>query len=280
MDSPAAVEGTSRLLVPPDGGGSDDDGGSGGSGSGSDDGSSSGYGSSGDDDDGDGEAPLVFANTAGVPKDLRCPICLGLIQDPVITKCGHTYCRACIAQEIARSEQCAVCRSTLRLHQLAPNLLARSLVDEQEVHCRWGCTWTDEVGWVVDEDGCAETVALAQRQQHERDCGHRPVLCPFSDRCGVFVQLELDAHLEVCPHRESVPLSDKMQKRQRRRTDVYQLFTYLTVWIMLLYFLYTSHTFGLKIRQAGGVLVALFSLPIVFIGFILAYEAYGRSALS
>ena len=106
----------------------------------------------------DDEEVLVFAEPPG--QDLKCSICLEVFKDPLITKCGHTFCNRCAYQVrpnftshiqihlpvrhkrpsfasspqiIEQRQQCAVCRSDVVPSDLSPNLLAQSLVDEQLV---------------------------------------------------------------------------------------------------------------------------------------------------
>jgi hypothetical protein len=217
---------------------------------------------------------VVFAEPP--PADLKCSICLELFTDPLITACGHTFCSRCLFDIQSTSAACAVCREPVDMDELSPNLLAKSLVGEQRVHCRYGCTWTDEVGWVVDADnGCEEILQLGSREAHEVDCEYQPVLCPVApDLCEVMYKWELEEHLEECPYaRPDAIKQAKVEERRRKRTDVYSLFTYLTVWVFMVYFLYSSHTFGHKMREAGAVFGLLFSLPITFILALGIYEA-------
>ena len=84
---------------------------------------------------------------------------------------------------------------------------------------------------------------------------------------------ELDEHIETCPYRDGTPKEAAAAERRRRRTDPYELFSYMTIWVMVLYFLYTSHIIGPKLHAAGGLLLALFSLPVCFIIGLSYYEA-------
>ncbi|XP_047332116.1 E3 ubiquitin-protein ligase RMA1H1-like [Impatiens glandulifera] len=55
-----------------------------------------------------------------------CNICLGLVQDPVVTLCGHLYCWPCIYKWISSNKtephnpQCPVCRSDISEKMLIP----------------------------------------------------------------------------------------------------------------------------------------------------------------
>jgi hypothetical protein len=48
---------------------------------------------------------------------------------------------------------------------VAPNLLAKTLVEELDVHCTHGCTFKDNA-WVLDDKGCPETIKFGLRKAH------------------------------------------------------------------------------------------------------------------
>jgi len=41
----------------------------------------------------------------------ECIICFQTFNDPYITKCGHTFCKACIFEVVNRQHKCPVCNS-------------------------------------------------------------------------------------------------------------------------------------------------------------------------
>ncbi|XP_058652703.1 tripartite motif-containing protein 29-like isoform X2 [Onychostoma macrolepis] len=43
---------------------------------------------------------------------LNCPICLNLLNDPVTTTCGHSFCMKCIDDSLRRAHSCPTCRTT------------------------------------------------------------------------------------------------------------------------------------------------------------------------
>ncbi|CAM9715351.1 unnamed protein product, partial [Ectocarpus sp. 12 AP-2014] len=65
-------------------------------------------------DDGDGSTPASV--------DAFCPICNDIIESPVRTKCGHTFCQACISSVLTKKEDdqgpCPKCKKTVRLDDL------------------------------------------------------------------------------------------------------------------------------------------------------------------
>ena len=63
---------------------------------------------------------------------LMCGICLGVMSDPVQMKCGHTYCRQCV-MVVAQTHivpRCPECRRKFDLDDVAPNRIARELVEQ------------------------------------------------------------------------------------------------------------------------------------------------------
>jgi len=53
-------------------------------------------------------------------KALKCPICLDNIKDMTASKCGHVFCRECIALAVTASKKCPTCRAKLIMKDLHP----------------------------------------------------------------------------------------------------------------------------------------------------------------
>lgn len=60
--------------------------------------------------------------------DMDCTLCFSLIYDPVVTECGHVFCRDCLARALDHSNHCPMCRTELSGHigryATAPSLAA------------------------------------------------------------------------------------------------------------------------------------------------------------
>lgn len=53
--------------------------------------------------------------------DFICPICFQVIDEPHVTKCGHTFCFKCISLSLEQTNRCPECSKTI--DAIFPNLL-------------------------------------------------------------------------------------------------------------------------------------------------------------
>ena len=77
-------------------------------------------------------------------------------------------------QAIAQSGRCPITSTPLSIQQLAPNVLARSIVDDLRVHCTHGCVLSRGGTYELDPRGCPEVVAFGLRKAHRKACKHVP----------------------------------------------------------------------------------------------------------
>lgn len=142
-----------------------------------------------------------------VDEDLLCPICSGVLEEPVQASprlrdfpaslltprfvcslfrpsvcplsfqaphCEHAFCNACITQWFAQQQICPVDRTVVTLAHLRPvPRIMRNMLSKLQISC-------DNAGF-----GCTATLRLDQLQSHLKDCEHnpkRPVHC--EDGCG------------------------------------------------------------------------------------------------
>ncbi|KAJ7303391.1 hypothetical protein JRQ81_012363 [Phrynocephalus forsythii] len=68
---------------------------------------------------------MAAASLQGLGVEATCSICLDYFKDPVITGCGHNFCRDCLAQCWEGSEEeevpCPQCREQVRRNLIIPN---------------------------------------------------------------------------------------------------------------------------------------------------------------
>ena len=166
-------------------------------------------------------------------RDLHCPVCWELFRDPVVTAGGHSYCRRCAMQAIAQSGRCPITSTPLSIQQLAPNVLARSIVDDLRVHCTHGCVLSRGGTYELDPRGCPEVVAFGLRKAHRKACKHAP---PGGGGGGGRGRR-----------------AGGGRAARRKALDRIELATYAVVWSLVMFGPLQTQYFGLLLRRAAWI---------------------------
>ena len=145
----------------------------------------------------------------GLLEELKCPICLELVNDAKQTSCGHVFCAGCI--KILNS--CPICK--VECHdQIFPDNRAIRQVRNLQVKClnsKQGCKWQGKLGECDDHmtSKCSfevipcplECGVRDQRRKMkghtDKECKLRPFPCPHCGREGVF-DLITTSHYTIC----------------------------------------------------------------------------------
>eukprot|EP00899_Mesostigma_viride_P029005 jgi/Mesvir1/928/Mv17486-RA.1 len=218
--------------------------------------------------DGQGVSVCVFVKP--IPASLRCPICWELFQSPVVVRCGHSFCRACVLEELPRSGRCPLDMRPIDAESLQPDLELSGKVGNLKVHCTHACVLTER-GWEVDaESGCPEVVRFGLRHVHEQSCEYALVPCPRGGkRCGTMPALEVAAHLRhSCPHVER-EAQDAGGGRAAPPPDAYDMATYLAIWGLILYAALQTRLLAGLVREVGPAVTTLLAVPFSIVGLLL-----------
>jgi hypothetical protein len=190
-------------------------------------------------DEDEEDAPLLFV----VPPSeaLQCGLHEGLLVDPVIAPCGHTFCRACVAGDggdvsatavlaptpvtgrrpsgggggapptqpvqVPEATVCPVDGTVLQAEKVIANLAVAGQLRELPVHCKYGVKRLEDGGLVPDPDGCPEVVPFGARRQHEATCHYAPAQCPYCDASSLR-RMNVAEHTRTCSH---IPCPHKVQ---------------------------------------------------------------------
>ena len=143
--------------------------------------------------------------------ELKCPICLELVSDPVQTSCGHLFCGKCIKW----TETCPIDRKSF---STTPDHFNNRRLGDFKVKCpnsEKGCSWLGELRAAEEHtremccyqlfkcpNGCGREMERSQLRMHETtECLHR-FKCPHCPHRGTYSAVTT-THLAVC---ESFPL--------------------------------------------------------------------------
>ncbi|KAI8366079.1 uncharacterized protein BYT42DRAFT_540711 [Radiomyces spectabilis] len=153
--------------------------------------------------------------TDNINANLICCICQSPFIDPVISPCGHTFCRTCICKALETSDICPIDRSALSLSELQPAVkIVCNMVNELSVYCpraEQGCEYTGQRQLIqghlkhdclytlaaCQQEECKELVLKKDIHRHAETCKYRRAQC---NMCKKHMRaFELEDHHKLCP---------------------------------------------------------------------------------
>lgn len=156
-------------------------------------------------------------------KELECPICRSIVSEPLLTSCGHLFCREChdklkkpmkYCYKRPQKEQCC-CPVCTQDHTTMEDKFTDRRVNNLKVKCtnhEAGCEWVGSIGdegqHRVKQDGCGYeeipcthgcgvTIRRMAQQAHSGECPMRPHNCEYCGDEGPYQCITGD-HLETC----------------------------------------------------------------------------------
>ena len=119
-------------------------------------------------------------------KELECPICQSIVSEPLLTTCGHLFCRECYKKK--KFAHCPICRQE---HTTVPDNRTNRIVKNLRVRCvnhQYGCKWVGDLS------------AEVQHRTTQGSCQFEEIPCPYN--CGNTIHRMTKAcHLQECPRR-------------------------------------------------------------------------------
>ena len=154
-----------------------------------------------------GKEYLFVEETKKTLEALQCPVCFGIVLEPVQTSCGHLFCAKCV-KEVTRCPAC--CEQFTSV----PDHFNKRRVRSLRVKCPFtanGCKWVGDLGDVGDHEAAQckfqanscpycgfTTIQKEIFQNHLKVCDSHTFLCP--NGCGAAPSRRgLNQHLEKCP---------------------------------------------------------------------------------
>ena len=150
----------------------------------------------------------TFLDTAtNVLEELKCPICLELVSNPVQTSCGHLFCGKCITSTV----NCPVDRK--RFTKTTDHFNKRRLGNFRVLcpNSEKGCEWEGELRAAEEHTattcenqavkchrGCAEEMERRQLDLHlQETCSCREYACPHCTHSGTYDDI-ITSHFTTC----------------------------------------------------------------------------------
>nr|CAH7731286.1 unnamed protein product [Callosobruchus chinensis] len=139
----------------------------------------------------------------------ECPICLAWLRDPVLTSCGHRFCRNCIYSWLERELACPVDNFKLNKEDIFPDNFTRREISQQRTKCPN----------IVR--GCLEELSPMDVESHLLICQFRIPELPDNEklRCS-FVNVGCDEKFEDEPELQR-HLDQQIQKHLTLLSQAY-----------------------------------------------------------
>ena len=121
-----------------------------------------------------------------VDQNLLCSICSSVLEEAVLTPCGHSFCDSCLTTWLVRpgAFSCPECRGHVAPGDARPIRSVRSLINAMDIHCDHQAR------------GCQAVVKLDCLKTHLNTCAYSPITCAG---CSVVVNRgELPQHHISC----------------------------------------------------------------------------------
>jgi len=123
-------------------------------------------------------------------EDLRCPIGLKTMNDPVIDKCGHSFCTFCIQSWLCFKNKCPYTNLHMQVRSLESNKVLKERADKLSVKC------------IHKDKGCQWKGKLEKLRKHIDDtCEFVRVKCRFSTCDDFILRKDISQHETICPKR-------------------------------------------------------------------------------
>ncbi|KYR02343.1 hypothetical protein DLAC_01173 [Tieghemostelium lacteum] len=140
---------------------------------------------------------------------LLCPLHNGLFNQPLIAKCGHTFCKYCLHKQQSNNTdrnkqsqfECPFDKTLLSMDaDFFPNLALSTQINDLMIYCKHGIKRNHTGEWVQDEQGCQMKIRLGSRFEHDRICDYATIQCPYNKTCPPLKRHQLKQHTLICNH--------------------------------------------------------------------------------
>ncbi|EDO48236.1 predicted protein [Nematostella vectensis] len=129
-----------------------------------------------------------------VEDDFKCGICFGVLEDPLVTTCGHVFCSQCLVHWIAENGTCPLTCEQLAIDDLKKIPPLTRLISLLNIRC---CNF---------QRGCPAILRIESIQTHQRKCQYAEGLTSGGKIMDNSDSPELSVQVVVCEKGCGLPL--------------------------------------------------------------------------
>ena len=134
--------------------------------------------------------PELLIDNSSEIDEFVCPLCKGILNEPIIDKCSHVFCKACIEKYYNIYKQCPISKNKINIKEITSINIITNRINKNKIKCKnynKGCDW---IGKILD-----------MKNHILNDCQKTLIKCPF-ENCNLLIMKEhLDNHIKECDYR-------------------------------------------------------------------------------
>ena len=160
---------------------------------------------------------LLIEKASSDIEEYFCPLCKGVLNDPVIDKCSHTFCKKCFEKFYNKYHKCPISKELLEDGNYTSVSLISKSIGKRQIKCKnvnKGCEWIGKISEMNNHllndcqkslvkctfKGCNLEVLRENLNEHKNKCEYRSMEC--IDCKNIFPFHFLEEHYNICPKKK------------------------------------------------------------------------------
>ena len=131
----------------------------------------------------------IFKAEPEILENFICPINFGILKNPIMDECGHSFCKNCIEKK----KECPISSKKIEISNLIKNSLISKMVNNLEIFC------------YKKKNGCDFSGILENLENHiKNDCKFQKIKCENKNCEEEIIRQNLENHLKICDFRKII----------------------------------------------------------------------------
>lgn len=119
---------------------------------------------------------------------VKCNISGGVLNDPIMINCGHSFCKSCAEEYFEENSECPTCQTEVKKDQFKESTPSIEILATLKMTCP------------LKDSGCSHSALYKSMLTHYDSCEYKIKHCSQCEFKGT--EEELDTHVPICPKRE------------------------------------------------------------------------------
>ena len=160
---------------------------------------------------------LLIDKTSLDIEEYFCPLCKGILNDPIIDKCSHTFCKKCFETFYNKYHKCPISKEILKDGIYTSVYLICKSIGKRKIKCKncnKGCLWIGKISEMKEHilndcqkslikcpfQNCNIEIIREKMNEHKKICEYRTIEC--NDCHNNFPFKVLEEHNNICPNKK------------------------------------------------------------------------------